>query len=213
MDSTHQTIPTEAGGASRAADEPGSPWDHSMVADRLPAGRGGVEHVVQFALESELVGPAPEIVAIELKMRVRGDAERIFEVMRPARFEFEEDQILGAAHPQGEAEDGQRTPSAQGGGPMRIGRKQEVEREAGVGRMGQTQDRFLGERIPLAPSPVTLETPREESVDQFRSVRVLGEDQQIDVPCGTDSAPGIHSQCPDQAVRRGGRWERLSHRT
>lgn len=51
----------------------------------LSFGACGLEHVVQLALQPQPVRPVPEVVEIELKPRVLGDADHIVKISWSAR--------------------------------------------------------------------------------------------------------------------------------
>ncbi len=65
---------------------------------------GHLEDILQFALESKPVRPVPEVVKIELYMRILHDAQCVFEITRPAGLELKQDQVLRTTDIQRDAE-------------------------------------------------------------------------------------------------------------
>jgi hypothetical protein len=95
---------------------------------------------------------------------------------------------------------------------MRVCGKDKVKRDAGKRRVDETQDHVFGKRILFAPGVVALKPMSEEAVDEFRSNRFLGEDEEVDILGGTDAAPSIDCQCTDDTVVRGRRRKGRDHR-
>src|SRR6266571_621103 len=65
------------------------------------------EDVVQRALEAEPIRPAPQVIEIETRGLPVDDAPGIDEIMIPAGFELQEDQVFGGRHPDRQSFDGQ----------------------------------------------------------------------------------------------------------
>src|SRR2546428_122995 len=57
------------------------------------------EDVVQLALQAQPIRPAPQVIEIEMRGLPVDDAPGIDEIMIPAGFELQQDQVFGGRHP------------------------------------------------------------------------------------------------------------------
>lgn len=54
---------------------------------------------MQFALQPEPFRPRPEVVEVELQVGIFNDTHRVFKIMRSARFNLHQNEVLGSAYP------------------------------------------------------------------------------------------------------------------
>lgn len=172
---------------------------------------GCLEDIMQLALQAQPVRPAPKVVEIELQMGVLDDTKRILEIMRTTGLEFQNNEVLRAAHPRGEAEEVQGLSPSQRLCFVRVRRKDQIKRNARMGRMAQTKDPILGHRVLHDPPRVELEPARKKGVSHFGPDSFLGQDKEIDVLSGPEATPGVHSQGSDQTIGWCGLGEGVEH--
>lgn len=180
-------------------------------AGELSLSPGRLQHIMQLALQAQPVRPVPEVVEVELQMGVLDDAKRILEIMRTTGLEFQNNEVLRAAHPRGQAEEVQGLSPSQRLCFVRVRRKDQVEWNARMGRMAQTKDPILGHRVLHDPPRVELEPARKKGVSQFGPDSFLGQDKEIDVLSGPEATPGVHSQGSDQTIGWCGLGEGVEH--
>src|SRR6185437_2255836 len=70
----------------------------------IPGVSSSMEDILQFALKPKPLRPVPEVVQVELGMRIFHDTQCIFKIMRATGLELKQDQVLRTTDIQRDAE-------------------------------------------------------------------------------------------------------------
>lgn len=178
-------------------DEPGAgrqsaPW--------LAFSPGRLQYVTQFAVQTQPVGPVPQVGEIEVEAGVFHDADHVVKISWSSSPEFHKDEVFRRTHPSRQSMkcDG-LAPIERGALKSGLG-KDQVNGEMGARLVCESEDDLTSHRVSAMPGLVHSKSCGLQQAEKRLRIVALSEDEEINIIGRSRNAPAAEGQGPDDAI-------------